>query len=147
VARYVVGTLDQIPPGDRLIVDVAGRSICIFNIAGELHGLRNRCPHQGGPLCRGRLVGAVTSSAPGEYSYDGNRPLIRCPWHAWEFDVRTGQSWIDPGHVRVRTYEVEVQDALAADDRHAVPVTRECRVPHAEVVPVTADAGFVIVEV
>ena len=135
--RYVVGTLDQIPPGERLIVDVAGRSICVFNVDGELYGLRNRCPHQGGPLCQGRLVRAVTSGLPGEYSYDGDRPLIRCPWHAWEFDVRNGRCWIDPDRMRVRTYDVEATDSLTGDERPA----------DAETVRVTADAGFVVVEV
>ena len=49
----VVGTVDEIPPGGRKIVEVAGRSIGVFNVGGEFFALRNRCPHQGGPLCEG----------------------------------------------------------------------------------------------
>src|SRR5947207_3268589 len=56
---YVVGTVDEIPVGGRKIVEVAGRSIGIFNVAGEYVALRNRCPHQGGPLCLGVLTGSA----------------------------------------------------------------------------------------
>ena len=52
MARHVVATVEEIPPGQRKIVEVAGRSIGIFNVSGEFFALRNRCPHQGGPLCR-----------------------------------------------------------------------------------------------
>jgi len=33
---------------------------------------------------------------------------LRCPWHGWEYDIKTGQSWVDPASVRVRSYDVEV---------------------------------------
>lgn len=108
MASHVVGTVDEIPPGGRKIVSVAGRSIGVFNLDGEFVAIRNRCPHQGGPLCRGTLVGAVESPTPGEYRYTRAGEMIRCPWHAWEFDLRTGRSWFDPAHTRVRSYPVEV---------------------------------------
>ncbi len=100
--------VDEIGPGKRKIVEVAGRSIGIFNIGGEFFALRNRCPHQGGPLCSGVLWGSVTSNGPGDYQYGRPGEIVRCPWHGWEFDVRTGQSWVDPVRMRVRRYEVSV---------------------------------------
>ena len=48
-----VAAADEIPPGERKIVEIGGRSIGVFNVAGEYFALRNRCPHQGGPLCEG----------------------------------------------------------------------------------------------
>ena len=56
-ARYVVASADEIPPGGRKIVEVAGRSIGVFNVDGEFFALRNRCPHQGGAAVRGQLWG------------------------------------------------------------------------------------------
>jgi nitrite reductase/ring-hydroxylating ferredoxin subunit len=109
VAGYVVASVDEIPPGSRKIVEVAGRSIGVFNLDGAYFALRNRCPHQGGPLCLGRLSGMLTSPRPGEYEYQRDGEILRCPWHGWEFDLRTGQSWIDPVRLRVRTYPVSVQ--------------------------------------
>ena len=115
MASHVVATVDEIPPGGRKIVDIAGRSIGVFNIGGEFVAIRNRCPHQGGPLCRGTLVGAVESSSPGVYHYSRAGELIRCPWHRWEFDLRTGRSWFDPARTRVRSYPVTVADAGAGE--------------------------------
>jgi nitrite reductase/ring-hydroxylating ferredoxin subunit len=109
VSRHVVATVDEIPPGGRKVVDVAGRSIGVFNVGGEFFALRNRCPHQGGPLCEGRLSGFLRSPRPGEYEYSRKGEILRCAWHGWEFDVRTGQSWFDPKRTRVRRYEVTVE--------------------------------------
>src|SRR5262245_58181263 len=108
MARYVVATTTEIPPGGRKIVEVAGRSIGVFNVGGEFLALRNRCPHQGGPLCEGGLSGLLEASAPGEYRYSHPGEMLRFPWHGWEFDLRTGQSWFDPARTRVRSYPVSV---------------------------------------
>ena len=59
------------------------------NIKGEFFGLLNRCPHQGAALCEGPLI-APQSSDPGEIEYTRLGEIIRCPWHGWEFDIRTG---------------------------------------------------------
>lgn len=109
MAKHIIGTVDEIPPGERKIIEVAGRSIGVFNVGGEFYALRNTCPHQGGPLCQGRLTGFLTASVPGEYSYTRRGEILRCPWHGWEFDVKTGQSWFDPVQTRVRTYPVTVK--------------------------------------
>src|SRR5215211_2888462 len=109
MTRYIIATVAEIPPGGRKIVEIAGRSIGVFNLGGEFFALRNRCPHQGGPLCAGSLGGLVSSPGPGEYHYSRAGEIVRCPWHGWEFDIRTGQSWCDPARVRVRSYPVTVE--------------------------------------
>lgn len=114
MARYVVATVDEIPPGGRKIVEVGGRSLGVFNVAGEYYALRNNCPHEGGPLCVGPICGFVYSEMPGEYEYTRQGEIVRCPWHGWEFDIKTGQSWFDPRRVRVRSYEVTVEPEAAA---------------------------------
>jgi nitrite reductase/ring-hydroxylating ferredoxin subunit len=111
--KYVVAAVDEIQPGQRKIVDVAGRSIGIFNIDGEFFAIRNRCPHAGAPLCEGVLSGFVLSSVPGEYTYIRKGEIIRCPWHQWEFDVKTGQSWFDPAKTRVRSYEAKIESGCS----------------------------------
>ena len=69
MARYVVAEAGEIPPGGRKIVEVAGRSIGIFNLGRECFALRNRCPHQGGPLCESKTWGLVQARVPGEIEY------------------------------------------------------------------------------
>ena len=109
MAKHVIGTVEEIPQGERKIVEIAGRSIGVFNIGGEFYAIRNTCPHQGGPLCQGRVTGFVMARVPGEYSYTRHGEIVRCPWHGWEFDIKTGQSWFDPAQTRVRAYPVTVE--------------------------------------
>jgi len=65
MSRHVVAALSELPPGSRKLVNIDGRPIGVFNIGGEFFALLNRCPHQGGNLCEGRLIGLVESPAPG----------------------------------------------------------------------------------
>jgi 3-phenylpropionate/trans-cinnamate dioxygenase ferredoxin subunit len=109
MSRHVVAPARELPPGNRMLVDVDGRAIVIFNIGGEFFALLNRCPHQGGNLCEGRLIGLVESSEPGVYRYGRPGEILRCPWHGWEFDVRTGKSRCDPTRIRAKTYEVGIE--------------------------------------
>ena len=59
--RHVVCPAAALPPGERRIVELAGRSIGLFNVGGRLFALHNGCPHRGGPLCEGRLGGTTLS--------------------------------------------------------------------------------------
>jgi nitrite reductase/ring-hydroxylating ferredoxin subunit len=108
MTRVVVAAAGEIPPGGRKLVEVAGRSIGVFHVEGEYFALRNRCPHQGGPLCEGKLGSWIEADRPGEYALTRPNEMIRCPWHGWEFDLRTGQSYWDPRRRRVRPYAVHV---------------------------------------
>jgi len=117
-------------------VTVRGRSIAVFNLDGEFFGLFNRCPHQGGPMCEGILTGLIESHEPGKYEYSRAGEIIRCPWHGWEFDVRTGQSFCDPSKINLRSYPVEVAEGQ-----------RVVQGPYvAETIPVTVEEQYVIVD-
>jgi 3-phenylpropionate/trans-cinnamate dioxygenase ferredoxin subunit len=136
MSKHVVAAAADIPPGSRRLVNVRGRPIAIFNIGGEFFALFNRCPHQGGSLCEGELGGLVESDQPGEYRYTRQGEILRCPWHGWEFDVRTGQSWCDPARVKARAYPVEVAAGLTVVQGPYV----------AETIPVTVENDYVVVD-
>jgi len=121
--RHVVASVSEIPDGGRKIVEVAGRSIGVFNVAGRFFAVRNRCPHQSGPLCTGRTTGLVSSTSPGVYEYTREGEYLRCPWHGWEFDLATGQSIFDPTKTRVKSYPVEVETLQA--ETYPVEVERD----------------------
>jgi nitrite reductase/ring-hydroxylating ferredoxin subunit len=109
MSRHVIAPLQELPPGSRKTVTIGGRPIVIFNIGGELFALLDRCPHQGGPLSQGRLTGLVEAPEPGKYCFSRTGEILRCPWHGWEFDVRTGKSWCDPARIRTKTYNVAIE--------------------------------------
>lgn len=146
MARFIVAAVDEIPPGGRKIVTVAGRSIGIFNLNGEFFALRNRCPHQGGPLCEGKTFGMVEARVPGEIAYSRPGEILTCAWHGWEYDIRTGQSWCEPERLRVRRYEVQV----ASGDDLAGASAASGKVPGpyvAETYPVAAEGEYLVIEV
>jgi 3-phenylpropionate/trans-cinnamate dioxygenase ferredoxin subunit len=136
MSRHVVATVGELPPGSRKLVTVKGRPIAIFNLNGEMFGPLNRCPHQGGSLCHGALTGLVESSRPGEYVFSRDGEILKCPWHGWEFDVRTGQSYCSPDTIRTKTYDVAV-----------VPGTGVVKGPYvAEMVALSVEEHYVVVE-
>lgn len=109
MAKHVVAPAADVPPGARLSVDVAGTPVAIFNLGGEYFGLLDRCPHMGGNLSDGVLIGLVEASKPGCYVYSRGGEIVRCPWHGWEFDIRTGKSRFDPERWKTRAVDVDVE--------------------------------------
>jgi nitrite reductase/ring-hydroxylating ferredoxin subunit len=109
MGKHVVAPLEELPPGSRKLVTVKGRPIAVFNVGGELFALVDRCPHRGGSLCEGKLTGLVEAAEPGRYVYSRPGEILRCPWHGWEFDIRTGKSRCDPEKVKARSYRVAVE--------------------------------------
>ncbi|HVR30666.1 MAG TPA: Rieske 2Fe-2S domain-containing protein [Thermoanaerobaculia bacterium] len=147
--KHVVAAAGEIPPGGRKIVEVAGRSIGVFNLDGKYFALRNRCPHQGGALCEGKLWGVLKATVPGAFEYQPSREILTCPWHGWEFHVRTGQSWCAPERLRVHRYPVTVEEgsALAAPADLDAPRAGMVKGPYAvETYPVSIEESYVVVE-
>jgi nitrite reductase/ring-hydroxylating ferredoxin subunit len=87
-------------------------------------------------LFHGQLVGLVESSEPGCYSYSRRGEIIRCPWHGWEFDVRTGKSWCEPERIRARQFPVSVAPGATLVEGPYV----------AETFPVRIEDDYVILE-
>ena len=112
-----VADVDELPAG-RVKTVVAGvHSMALTHIDGEFTAMDNRCPHQGGPLGEGSI----------EIGKDG-QCLLRCPWHGWDFDPKTGRppgGHEDSGQT---LYPVEVREGgvyvgLATEAEHTTTVT------------------------
>jgi nitrite reductase/ring-hydroxylating ferredoxin subunit len=86
-----VASISELELGSCKTVEVQGKAIALFDVGGKIYALDNTCLHQGGPLGEGRLEGEV----------------VTCPWHMWEFNVRTGEKVGEPS-LRVATYPVQV---------------------------------------
>jgi 3-phenylpropionate/trans-cinnamate dioxygenase ferredoxin subunit len=107
-ARHDVCAADELPPGASKVVDVGGRSIGVFNVAGRYHALLNLCPHGGAPLCRGTVTGMSSSAGPGlDVDWIRQGEILRCPWHGWEYEIETGTTVTEPP-LRVKTFAVSV---------------------------------------
>ena len=87
-----VARLAEVPPESVIEVSVGETLYAICNVEGEICALSGVCLHQGGPLGQGTVA-------------EGR---VMCPWHAWEYDCRTGENSFEPGQ-RVATYPVKVE--------------------------------------
>ena len=112
MTRVEVGPADAFGPGERRIVEVGQREIGVFNVDGELHAMLNRCAHQGGPVCTGKLLPGTAA----EYVEPGRRVeehftdelVVKCPWHGWEYRLNSGE--LVEGGLALPTYDVVVED-------------------------------------
>ncbi len=94
----ICGRADLPPSGDAREIVAAGKTLCVANENGSISVMDNECPHRGGPLGQGMLEGGK----------------IICPWHAWAFDLKTGEAG-QSSLAKVQVYEVRVEgeDVLA----------------------------------
>lgn len=136
MTKHVVARLGEIPEGGRKLVSVRGRDVALFNVKGEYFALLDRCPHEGGSLCKGKLIGEVRSSGPGDYQYARRGEIVRCAWHGWEFDLRTGKSFCDPERLKARQYE-----AMVATGKELNEGPYE-----AETFPVSVEDDYIVIE-
>jgi nitrite reductase/ring-hydroxylating ferredoxin subunit len=137
MSRHVVAGVAEVLPGRSKLVSAKGREIGLFNVGGAFHALANRCPHKGGPLCSGRVTGLTQSRGPGDYRLVRNGEFLRCPWHGWEFEIATGQSYCDPSTMRARQFEVAVE-----------PGQELVKGPYiAENFPVSVEKDYLVVEI
>ncbi len=95
-----VARVSEIPPGSAKVVVVQGHPVALFHVDGSFYAVSNVCLHRGGPIGEGTLDG----------------PVVTCPMHGWEYDVRTGRNLANP-MARLRTYAVQVD----GDDLLVVP--------------------------
>jgi nitrite reductase (NADH) small subunit len=83
----------DLPPGQCREVVVDGKAVALYNVEGTFHATSNLCLHRGGPLGQGLLDGRG----------------VMCPWHAWMWDVTTGENMANP-ELRIPCYAVKVED-------------------------------------
>lgn len=107
MAKHTVAKIAALPPGTRRIVQIGKIEIGVFNVGGQYHAYRNICPHAGAPVCVGKIGGTTLPSPVYEYAYGHEGCILRCPWHGWEFDLRTGEHLVDPA-TRLKKFSVEV---------------------------------------
>ena len=112
-----VADLDELPSGRVKTVTAGVHSMALTNIDGEYTAMDNRCPHQGGPLGEGSI----------EFGAEG-QCWLRCPWHGWDFDPKTGRPPGGHEDSGQRLFPIDVRDdgiyvGLEADPPHETTVT------------------------
>lgn len=87
-----VTEVDELPPGERIVIELGGQFIAVFNVGGTFYAIADICTHDDGPLAEGELHDHV----------------IECPRHGATFDIRNGDVLSFPAITSVPSYEVKV---------------------------------------
>ena len=87
-----VAKTSDIPAGTGKVVEVGGKTVALFNCEGTFYVIDNACKHRGGPLGDGSLSDTT----------------VTCPWHGWEYDVKTGECMMDRS-ITVQKFDVKVE--------------------------------------
>ena len=106
--KTLVCRAEDVKPGSAHIVKIRTLSVGLFRIGDAIHALLNVCPHKGAPLCEGPQCGTTAPVIDAAFVYHRNDEIVRCAWHGWEFDIRTGAHLVDPS-VKARTFPVSVE--------------------------------------
>ena len=108
--EVLVGHRADFDQGARKIMTIGNREIGVLQHDGRFYAYENRCVHQGGPVCEGRILGRVEAVMADDKTMTGERfsateiHLI-CPWHGYEYDLATGECATDR-RLRLRRYAV-----------------------------------------
>jgi nitrite reductase (NADH) small subunit len=106
-----IGAASEFSDPGRKIVGFGNFEVGVFKLDGEFYAYLNLCPHMGGPVCQGKMIAKVEEIIADDRTSKGmafskTKMHIVCPWHGFEFDIRTG---IHPGNARARLRKIKVQ--------------------------------------
>ena len=105
MAEQFVGKLSEFKDGDLRIIFVGDHEIGVFRENGTFYAYSNYCLHQGGPACEGLTIAKVEErimpdkTSKGLYFSETDLNFV-CPWHGYEYDIKTGECISDPGDGR-----------------------------------------------
>jgi nitrite reductase/ring-hydroxylating ferredoxin subunit len=110
MAEKLVGKASEFKDGDRRIVFIGDKEIGVFRDKGEFFAYSNTCLHQAGPACEGMIIAKVEErlrpdkTSAGLYFSDTETHFV-CPWHGYEYDLRTGE-FVGDRKQKLRKYEI-----------------------------------------
>jgi nitrite reductase/ring-hydroxylating ferredoxin subunit len=112
--EYSAGKVTDYADGDRKVIECGEREVGVFRIDGEFFAWHNRCAHRAGPICQGRIMKRVIEPVAEDRTirtqqYDPAETNIICPWHGYEYNIRTGQHQ-GSSRVRLRKAELAIRE-------------------------------------
>jgi nitrite reductase/ring-hydroxylating ferredoxin subunit len=110
LSEIFVARASELPDGERRIVTHGGVEIGVFHWQGAFYAYRNHCLHQGGPACEGVIMHKVEDVLAPDRTWHGqtfsaDEAHFVCPWHGYEYDIRTGECAADRS-LKLQSYEV-----------------------------------------
>jgi nitrite reductase (NADH) small subunit len=111
-----IGSASEFADPGRRVIAFDRFEVAVFKLDGDFFAYLNQCPHMGGPVCQGKMIAKVEEIVAQDRTSQGmmfskTKMHVVCPWHAYEFDIRTGRH---PGNPRAQLRKVPI--AVLGDD-------------------------------
>lgn len=106
-----IGRYEDLKSRERIVLDIDGVGVGVYFLDGQVRAWLNLCPHQGGPVCQGKIMPrTVQKVGPDQKSkglgfHETDRNIV-CPWHGFEFDILTGTH---PSHPQLKLKAIPVR--------------------------------------
>lgn len=106
-----IGAASEFGDPDRKLLGFDRFEVAVFKVGGEFYAYLNHCPHMGGPACQGKIIARVEEDLAEDCTSRGmtfskTKLHVVCPWHGFEFDIRTG---VHPGNPKARLRKIQVR--------------------------------------
>ena len=114
MADIFVGKEDEFGDRGRKVIGQGDLEIGVFCLDGKYYAWENRCTHEGGPICQGRILNKVEEALNPDKTSRGLKWSesdihIVCPWHGWEYEIPTGQCLADRSF-KLRKFPVVIEE-------------------------------------
>jgi len=86
----------EVPENDLRVVEIGDINLLVCNVAGTFYAFRNACAHRGLSLEKGMLEG----------------PMLTCPWHGYQFDLRHGGRCLTDPALRLDALPIAVENEV-----------------------------------
>jgi len=108
--RVNIGPATEFADPGRKVLALDRFEVAVFKLDGEFFAYLNHCPHMGGPACQGKMIAKVEEILAEDRTSKGmafskTRMHVVCPWHGYEFDIRTG---VHPGNSQARLRKIPI---------------------------------------
>ena len=114
MAETLVSKSASLEEGNRVVVSVGNEEVGVFRYQGRLYAYSNTCLHSGGPACEGLIIAKVEEriredkTSAGLFFSKTDKHFV-CPWHGYEYDLRTGE-YVGDRSLKLRSYQVVEKD-------------------------------------
>ena len=114
MSDVTIGSADSFSDPGRKIFEIGGAEVGVFRLGDDFYAWENRCPHLDGPACQGKVIPLFTEAVNPDRTSRGRefsktQMNVVCPWHGFEFDIRTGEHPTDK-RVRLKAVPVRVEN-------------------------------------
>ncbi|UTR12058.1 Rieske (2Fe-2S) protein [Evansella sp. LMS18] len=108
--KEYIGNTEQFAENECRKIRIGKKKLLVWRTKEGFYATREECPHQGVSFECTKLTGTMMPSNPNEFEYGMDGLVLRCPWHKWEFDVRTGEPLFGTETKTIKTFPVSVED-------------------------------------